>query len=86
MSKGLATARVTEDKGHAYDGAVLEGRVRELDKLGNDAADEAADVGRRRIGNAVIDARQNLSGVCSRWYPVVLDLHRFFHCHISCCC
>ena len=25
-----------------------------------------------------IDARRNLSGVCSRWYPVVLDLHRFF--------
>ena len=76
--RGLATARVTEVKGHADDGVVLEGRVREVDKLGNDAADEAADFGRRRIGNAVIDARQNLSGVCSRWYPVILDLHRFF--------
>ena len=46
--------------------------------MGNDAADEAADFGRRRIGNAVIDARRNLSGVCSRRYPVILDLHRFF--------
>ena len=46
--------------------------------LGNDAADEAADSGRRRVGNAVIDARRDLSGVCGRWYPVVLDLHRFF--------
>ena len=27
---------------------------------------------------AVIDARRNLSGVCGRWYPVLLDLHRFF--------
>ena len=27
---------------------------------------------------AVIDARRNLSGVCGRWYPVILDLHRFF--------
>ena len=44
----------------------------------NDAADEAADFGRRGVSPAVIDARRNLSGVCGRWYPVVLDLHRFF--------
>ena len=56
---------------------VLDGRIREIDRLGNDAA-EAADSGRRRVGNAVIDARRNLSGVCGRWYPVILDLHRFF--------
>ena len=42
------------------------------------AADEAADFGRRRVSDAVIDARRNLSGVCGRWYPVILDLHRFF--------
>ena len=83
--RGLATVRVTKVKGHADDGMVLDGGVREVDKLGNDAADEAADFGRGRIGNAVIDARRNLSGVCSRWCPVILDLHRFFHCHISCC-
>ena len=52
--------------------------VREVDRLGNDAADEAADFGRRRVGNLVIDARRNLSRVCGRWYPVLLDLHRFF--------
>ena len=56
----------------------LDGRVREFDRIGNDAADEAADFGRRRVGNAVIDARRNLSGVCGRWYPIILDLHRFF--------
>ena len=64
-------------RGHdtvADDGMVLDGRVRELDKFGNDAADEAADFGRRRVGPAVIDAHRNLSGVCGRWYPVILDL------------
>ena len=75
---GLATARVTKVKGHADEGVVLDGRVREVDKLGNDAADEAADFGRRRVSLAVIDARRNWSGVCSRWYPLILDLHRFF--------
>ena len=39
---------------------------------------EAADYGRRGVGHVVIDARVNLSGVCGRWYPVLLDLHRFF--------
>ena len=57
---------------------VLSGRVRREDKLGNDAADEAAGLGRRRVSPAVIDARRNLSGVCGHWYPVILDLHRFF--------
>ena len=54
-------------------------------KLGNDAADEGADFERGRASPAVIDARRNLSGVCGRWYPVILDLHRFFRCHVSCC-
>ena len=31
-----------------------------------------------RVGNLVIDARRNLLGVCGRWYPVILGLHRFF--------
>ena len=75
--RALDTARITKVKGHADDGMVLDGRVREVDRLGNDAADEAADFGRRRVSHLVIDARRNLSGVCGRWYPV-LDLHRFF--------
>ena len=65
-------------KAYASDGMVLHGQVRGEDKLGNGAADEAADFGRRRVSPAVIDARRNLFGVCGRWYPVILDLHRFF--------
>ena len=26
----------------------------------------------------VIDARRNFAGVCGRWYPFFLELHRFF--------
>ena len=76
--RGHDTVRITKVKGHADHSVVLDGRVRELDKLGNDAADEAADFGRRRVGPAVIGARRDLSGVCSRWCPVIFDLHRFF--------
>ena len=76
--RGLDTVRITKVKGLADEGMVLDSRVREVDRIGNDAADEAADFGRRRVGNAVIDARRNLSGVCGRWYPVLLDIHRFF--------
>ena len=49
------------------------------EKLTGWVANEAADFGRRRVGNAVIDARRNLSGVYNRWYPLFLDLHRFFN-------
>ena len=76
--RGLDTVRITKVKGHADEGMVLDGRVREIDRLGNNATDEAADFGRRRVGNSDIDARRNLSGVCCLWYPFILDLHRFF--------
>ena len=72
------TVRISKAKGHADEGMVLDGRVREVDRLGNDAADEAADFGRRRVGDAVFDAHRNLSGVFGCWYHVILDLHRFF--------
>ena len=65
---------------------VLDGRVRELDRLGNDAADEAADFGRRRADHVVIDAMRNLSGVCGRWYTILFGLHRFFNRHFQDCC
>ena len=76
--RGFGTVQITNVKGHADEGMVFDGRVRGLDRIGNNATDEAADVGRRRVGNAVIDARRNLSGGCGRWYPVLLDLHRYF--------
>ena len=47
--------------------------------------DEAADFGWWRVDFAVSDARRNLAGVCGRWYPVVLELHRFFFIRYSAC-
>ena len=76
--RGLGSVRISKVKGHADEAMVRIGTVRGLDKLGNDGADEAADFGRRRVPWWVIDAWRNLSGVCSRWRPLVLVLHRFF--------
>ena len=81
LLRGFDTVKISKVKGHADEGMVLQGRVRDLDRLGNKAADEAADFGRRRVPVHVVDARMNLVGVCSRWYPVVCHLHRFFCCH-----
>ena len=64
--RGPDTVRISKVKGHADEVMVLHGRVREVDRIGNNAADEAADFGRRRVGPLVIDARRNLSGVCGR--------------------
>ena len=76
--RGRNTVRVSKVKGHADEGMVREGRVRELDRIGHNAADEVADFGRRRVDFPVIDARRDFDGVCGRWYPLILDLHRFF--------
>ena len=78
LLRGPDTVKVTKVKGRASEDMVVDGRVRDLDRLGNKAADEAADFGRRRVPVHVIDARRNLVGVCSRRYPVVRYLHRFF--------
>ena len=51
---------------------VQAGRVGEFDRLGT------IFFGRLRVDFAAIDARRDLSGVCGRWYPVILSLHRFF--------
>ena len=51
----LDTVRITK---------VRDGEVRELDRLGNKAADEAADFGRWRVDFAVINARRSFAGVC----------------------
>ena len=39
--RGLDTVRIAKVKGHADEGMVLQGRVREVDRVGNNTADEA---------------------------------------------
>ena len=68
QQRGLDTVRITKVTGHADESMVLDSQVRDQDRLGNDASDEAADFGRRRVDHAVVDAGRNLSGVFDRWY------------------
>ena len=56
---------------------VAVGRVRAVDKIGDDSADIAADFGRRRVSDLVMNIRGRFVSACAFWYPVVLDLHRF---------
>ena len=69
---------ISKVKGHADEGMVRGGRVRELDRIGHDMADHAADLGRRRVGAALVSDQKGFSDACSYWYPLVLVLHRFF--------
>ena len=75
--RSARSVKVSKVKGHATDRMVAEGKVRREDKEGNDAADVAADIGRLRQPEAVIDARRNLLRVKKEWYPRMLSLHRF---------
>ena len=52
--------------------------VREVDRVGNNEADAAAALGRRRVHHSISVARDVVARSCARWYPVVRDLHRFF--------
>ena len=74
----VANAAVSQVKGHADEGLVALGRVREVDRLGNNEADAAAVLGRRRVHHSVAYARRMVTGSCARWYPVVRELHHFF--------
>ena len=76
--RGRDTVRVSKVQVQADGSIVSEGGVLERDRIGSDAADEAAHFGRRRVDLEVIDSRRNFAGVCCRWCPVVLELHRFF--------
>ena len=76
--RGPGTTAVSKVKGHADEGLVHAGRVRELDRIGNDMADQAADLGRRRVGAALAGDRRGFAEACKRWYPIVLDLHGLF--------
>ena len=75
--RGSASVKVSKVKGHAADVVVVGGRVRAEDKEGNDAADIAADFGRLRQPEGVVDARRNLLRAKKEWYPRILSLHRF---------
>ena len=83
--RGLHNVCISKVKGHADDGMVLHGQVRGEDKMGNDAADEAPDFGRRRVSPAVIDAVVTYLEFVVVGTLSFLDLHRFFHCYFSCC-
>ena len=75
---GIANAAVSKVKGHADEGLVAFGRVHEVDRLGNNEADAAAALGRRRVHHSVTYAREMVTRSCARWYLVFRELHRFF--------
>ena len=52
--------------------------VREVDRIGNNEADAAADMGRRRVHDSITNARRLFNAACARWYPIVKELQHFF--------
>ena len=76
--RGPGTTAVSKVKGHADEGLVAVGRVREVDRIGNNEADVVAALGRGRVHHCVSFARGVVARSCARWYPVVRELHHFF--------
>ena len=78
LARGADSTTISRVKGHAEEGLVRRGQERMADKIGNDMADEAADIGRWRVGADVNEVQKCFTDVCRAWYPVIRDLHRFF--------
>ena len=55
-AKGPEAVRLSKVKGHATDEMVAQGKVKQEHKEGNDAADEAADIGVEQHGNNFLEA------------------------------
>ena len=61
--RGSGSSAVTKVKGHADEGLVAQGRVREVDRIGNNEADAAADLGRMRVHHSISEARRLVNKV-----------------------
>ena len=64
--RGIDNAAVSEVKGHADEGSVALGRVREVDRIGKNEADAACALGRRRVHHSVTYARGMVTRSCAR--------------------
>ena len=69
-SRGRGNTLVSKVKGHADEGLVAMGPVREVDRIGNNETDAAADMGRWRVHDSITDAR--------RLFNAVKELQHFF--------
>ena len=68
---------VSKVKGHADQAMINVGDVRNEDRIGNDGADTAADLGRLRQKDEAITATRALIRVGSNWYPIMLYVCNF---------
>ena len=64
----IANAAVSKVKGHADEGFVALDRVREVDRIGNNEADAAAALGRRRVHYSVTYAGEMVTRSCGTRY------------------
>ena len=74
--RGRCGTLVSKVKGHADEGMVAMGSVKEVDRIGSNGADATADMGRRRLHCSITDARCVVNGGCACCYPIVQELHR----------
>ena len=82
LARGPDTVNFTKVKGHTAEADVDQGRVRLEDRIGNIEAD-AAELGRRRQPEEVMDVRWALLKVQDFWYPIMLQLHHRFMIAVS---
>ena len=77
LAKGHWSIKLTKVKGHATTEMGDQGLCKEIDKVGNDKADEAADKGMKMHGNATMKIAEWLTSRHIRYTAFVRDTHNF---------
>ena len=76
--RGLDTVRITKVKGHADEVWFSMVEFGRLTGLVMTLLMRLPTLVGGGLALLLLMCGRNLSGVCGRWYPVILDLHRFF--------
>ena len=84
LQRSVQSVWISKVEGHADDDMVAVGRVRVEDKIGDVLADRAADFGRRRVSDLVVDLRRRFVSACFL-VSCRLGAASFLCCYCSCC-
>ena len=76
-AKGADAVKLTKVKGHATDEMVNQGKVKADHKEGNDASDEAADIGVEQHGNGLLELSIFFAAKQTSYGGVMLEVAKF---------
>ena len=82
FARGVESTTISKVKGHADEDMIRRGRVRRVDKIGNDLADDAANRGRLGVRDHVQVARRDIIEGCREMVSGYSASPSVLHCYL----